>query len=161
MHMAIGPKETFQLLKSAIRNNSINLERSKTKEAVFWRMPERLQQVLNETPTHNCITVCANSFGTPWTISGFNSSWQKFKARLYKEGKIGPHLTLYGLRHTVAKVMREMGYDERTIADALGQKTTQMARHYSRGADLEKKMIPVGAALDAEWNKRRTKVVKP
>jgi hypothetical protein len=29
-----------------------------------------------------------------------------------------------------------MGYDERTISDALGQKTIEMARRYARGADL-------------------------
>ena len=30
--------------------------------------------------------------------------------------------------------------DERTIADALGQKTLEMARHYAKGADLKPKM---------------------
>jgi integrase len=39
------------------------------------------------------------------------------------------------LRHTVAVILRECGYDERTIADALGQKTIEMARLYARGAD--------------------------
>ena len=55
------------------------------------------------------------------------------------EGRIGPGLTPYGLRHTDAVILREMGYDERTIADALGQKTIEMARHYAKGADLKAK----------------------
>lgn len=37
-----------------------------------------------------------------------------------------------------------MGYDEITIADVLGQKTIETARHYARSAD---KRIKVGAAV--------------
>ena len=51
--------------------------------------------------------------------------------RLEKAGQIEPGLTLYGLRHTVAVILRECGFDERTIADPV-----EMARHYARGADL-------------------------
>jgi integrase len=65
------------------------------------------------------------------------------------------------LRHTVAVILRESGCDERTIADALGQKTIEMARHYARGADLRGKMRGVVASFDLELNKRRTKIVKP
>jgi len=76
----------------------------------------------------------------PWTQDGFNTSWQKIKKRLEAEGKIGPGLTLYGLRHTVATILREMGYDERTIADAIGQEGIEMARHYAKRADLNPKI---------------------
>jgi len=80
---------------------------------------------------------------------------------LEKAGAIGPGLTLFGLRHTVAVILRESGFDERTIADALGQKTIEMARHYSEGADLKPKMRGVVARFDVELNRRRTKPVKP
>jgi integrase len=81
--------------------------------------------------------------------------------KLEKDGLIGPGLTLYGLRHTVAVILREAGHDERTIADALGQKTIEMARHYAKGADLRGKMFGVVKSFDAELAKRRTKIVKP
>jgi integrase len=74
---------------------------------------------------------------------------------LEKEGKIGPRLTLYGLRHTVAVILRECGMDERTIADALGQKTIEMARHYAKGADLSRKMRGVVKQFDVELARRR------
>ena len=67
----------------------------------------------------------------------------------------------YGLRHTVAVILREAGHDERTIADALGQRTTEMARHYAKGADLKPKMRGVVKSFEAELNKRRTPPVKP
>jgi integrase len=120
-----------------------------------------LTEILAKAPAHDAITLCANSDGRPWTISGFNASWRPVKKRLEREGKIGPGLTLYGLRHTVAVILREIGMDERTIADALGQKTIEMARHYAKGADLKPKMRGVVKSFDAELNKRKTKTVKP
>jgi hypothetical protein len=48
-----------------------------------------------------------------------------------------------------------MGYDERAIADALGQKTVEMARHYAKGADLKRKMRGVVKNFDAELALRR------
>ena len=79
-----------------------------------------------------------------------------------REGKIGPGLALYGLRHTVAVILRELGYDERTIADMLGQKTIEMARLYAKGADLKPKMRGVVKRLDEGLEKRKTnRIVKP
>ena len=105
--------------------------------------------------------LCANSDGRPWTESGFRASWRTLRLRLEREGRIGSGLTLYGLRHTVAVILREIGHDERTIADALGQKTIEMARHYAKGADLRPKMRGVVASFEAEVNRRSTKAVKP
>jgi integrase len=78
--------------------------------------------------------------------------------KLERAGKVGPGLTLYGLRHTVAVILREAGFDERTIADALGQKTIEMARRYARGADLKPKMRGVVKVFNREVNRRRTKL---
>jgi integrase len=64
----------------------------------------------------------------PWTDDGFRASWRKLRIALERQGLVGPSLTLYGLRHTVAVILRESGADERTIADALGQKTIEGAR---------------------------------
>ena len=69
-----------------------------------------------------------------------------------------PGLTIHGLRHTVATILREEGFDERTIADALGQRSESMA---PRDADLTKKMTTVVESFDAAENRRRTKVVNP
>jgi integrase len=76
---------------------------------------------------------------------------------LEKEGRIGSGLTPYGLRHTLAVILREAGCDERTIADALGQRTVEMARHYAKGADLKGKMRGVVKSFYAELAKRRSR----
>ena len=55
-------------------------------------------------------------------------------------------------------ILRECGFDERTIADALGQRTIEMARHYANGADLTIKMRDVAKKFGRKVNRRRTKV---
>ena len=40
------------------------------------------------------------------------------RIRLEKEGRIGAALTLYGLRHTVAVILRESGCDEQVFVCA-------------------------------------------
>jgi len=58
----------------------------------------------------------------------------------------------------VAVILREAGLDERAIADTLGQRTIEMARHYAKGADLTAKMRGVAETFEHEVNRRRTKV---
>lgn len=53
---------------------------------------------------------------------------------------MAPGLTFHGLRHTVARELRELGFDMRMIADMLGQKSESMAAHYSLDADLQEKL---------------------
>jgi integrase len=161
MFTGLGPKDALTLPRSFYRANEIATRRSKTGEPVFWRCPAQLAEILAAAPVHQAITLCANSDGKPWTTSGFRASWRKVRVKVEREGKVGPALTLYGLRHTVAVILREMGYDDRAIADALGQSDPKMALHYAKHADLKKKMRGVVDQLDVELDKRRTKTVNP
>jgi len=161
MFTGLGPKDALGLPKSHYRIEGIATCRSKTGEPVFWPAPKPLRDVLAGSPAHNALTLCANSKGRPWTLSGFRASWRPVRKRLEKAGEVESGLTLYGLRHTVAVILREIGLDERTIADALGQRTTEMARRYAKGADLAPKMRGVARKFEAELNKRETRAVKP
>jgi integrase len=161
MFTGLGPKDALRLPRSFHNAGEIATRRSKTGQPVFWRAPKALQEILSAARAHDAITLCANSNGHPWTESGFRASWRKLRIKLEYEKKVGVGLTLYGLRHTVAVILREAGADERTIADALGQKTIEMARLYAQGADLKRKMRGVVASFDREVNRRRTKIVKP
>lgn len=161
MFTGIGPKDALRLPRTFYKAGEIATRRSKTGEPVFWPVPGALRAILDAASKHDAVTLCANSNGRPWTDDGFRASWRKVRIGLEQQGRVGPSLTLYGLRHTVAVILREAGADERTIADALGQKTIEMARHYARGADLKRKMRGVVASFDREVNRRRTKTVKP
>jgi len=161
MFAGLGPKDALSLSKDRICGGEISTRRSKTGEPLFLPMPETLAKIMRDAPEHSATTVCANSAGMPWTPSGFRASWRPIRKRLEEAGRVQPGLTLYGLRHTVAVILRESGFDERTIADYLGQRTIEMARHYSKGADLQPKMRHVAAEFEVELNKRRSPVVKP
>lgn len=154
----LGPGDVLRLPRTFYKDGTIATRRSKTGEGVFWPTPAPLRVILEEAPRHDAITLCANSAGKPWTESGFRASWRTYRTKLRNAGVIGPGLTLYGLRHTVAVILRECGFDERTIADALGQRTIEMARHYAKGANLAEKMRGVAAHFEREVNRRRTKV---
>jgi len=154
----LGPGDALRLPKTFCKEGAIATSRSKTGEPVYWPAPVPLRTILNNAPKHDAITLCANSDGKPWTVSGFRASWRKVRLKLEAEQRVNSGLTLYGLRHTVAVILRECGYDERTIADALGQKTIEMARLYARGADLTRKMTGVAKKFGREVNRRRTKV---
>ena len=154
----LGPGDALRLPKAFYKDGKIATRRSKTGQPVYWPAPAPLRAVLKDAPNHGAITLCANSDGKPWTVSGFRASWRKFRVKLEADNRINSGLTLYGLRHSVAVILRECGFDERTIADALGQKTIEMARHYAKGADLSKKMEGVAKKFGREVNRRRTKV---
>jgi integrase len=146
MFCGLDPQDAIRLPKTALKEGYIDSRRGKTEQPVWIKLPAALVSILGETPIHEAATVAANSFGQSWTSSGLQSSWQKIKC---------------GLRHSVATILAEMGHDERSIADMLGQKTVEMARHYSKAANRTKKIDNIILAFDTELNKRRTEVVKP
>lgn len=73
--------------------------------------------------------------GLPYTQNGFQRRFFGLIRKLSDAERVGPGLSFHGLRHTVGTRLAEAGCDPRTIAAVLGQQTTAMADHYSRGAD--------------------------
>lgn len=161
MFCGLREGDVLKLPKSAYDGSNIEIATGKTGKRVSWPAPKELRLILDKAPKHDAITLAANSRGLPWTEDGYRSSWRKLKLKLEAEGKIAPRLTIHGLRHTVATILAEEGFNTRTIADALGQKTEAMARHYSKNADIRKNMEEVTRKLDESENKRRAKIVKP
>jgi integrase len=160
MFCALDPGDALKLPRPAICDGALNTNRNKTDVPVWLPLPKAVIESLQVAPMHDAMTVCANSFGKPWTLSGFSASWRTVRQRLENAGQVNSNFTLKGLRHTVATILKEMGCDDCTIADYLGQKTIAMAQHYSRRADTFRKMTPVVASFYEEVNRQRTTVVK-
>jgi hypothetical protein len=38
--------------------------------------------ILKNAPSHDAITLCANSSGEPWTVCGFRASWRRIRLKL-------------------------------------------------------------------------------
>jgi integrase len=119
--------------------------------------PARLVSVLNELHAEFEFAgsrLALNSYGKPWTLDGHKASFFKLVRQWERGGHVGKGLTFHGLRHTAATRLREYGYDLRTIADFLGQKTEGMAGHYARRADLTQKLGAVAATIDKDPRNR-------
>ena len=161
MFTGLDPSDTLNLPKSRVRDRQLVTRRAKTHTEVIVPLVGRLADILDTLPTHDADTLFISGRQKPWTYTGFQTEWRKVKLGLEKAGKIEPGLTLKGLRHTVATILAESGFDERTIADMLGQKTIEMARHYSRRANKSRKLAGVVSEFDAEVSRRRDEIVKP
>jgi integrase len=158
-NFGMDPSDALNLRRSAIKDGAIWLHRAKTDEATGIKIGKRLNDALAAAPSHDAITVLASTHGLPWTYSGFSSVWHRYRAKQVEDGNLARDLTLKGLRHMVATILRELGYTPRQIADLLGQKTDSMPLWYSRDANMIGRNTEAVAALDAEIEKR-TEVVK-
>jgi len=158
MFCGLEPQDAVKLPRNAIVDDKIDTRRGKTSEPVWQPLPSPVLEAIARAPAHSAITLCANSRGRPWTVSGYRASWRPIRQELEERGLVQPGLTLKGLRHTVATILREMGKDYAEIAEFLGQKTEVMAKHYSRRADRSKQMTATVKDLATEVNKRRRKL---
>ena len=158
MFTGLRKGDVLKLTKSAIRNGQIWRRTSKTGQEVSIPIHPDVAQLLAAEPAHDAVTIAVTTNGTPWTISGFNSTFIKAIAKLQGQGVVGEGLTFHGLRHTVGRLLIEAGADIDTVRRWLGQKTLAMAIHYSETADTSERMQRLMTKLDPLGTKRRTKV---
>jgi integrase len=142
--------DALSLPRKAYDGTAIEIRTGKTGQLVWLPCPRPLRAILDEALTRNAnsTTFAINSSNIPWTGNGFRASLAKFIKKLAQKGKVGPGLSPHGLRHSLAVDLRELGFDERAIADFLGQAEIETARGYARGADLRKKMSTIVERLD-------------
>lgn len=159
-YTGLDPSDALGLRRDAIDGGVIWATRGKTGEPVAVPIIGLLRAALERAPKHDAITILASSKGTPWTYDGFSTVWHRWRAKQVEAGLLEKDLTLKGLRHTVATLLREEGRTKGEIADFLGQKTERMAHHYSRDADLAEKNKATAATLQ-DVIEKRTAVVKP
>jgi integrase len=156
MFTGLRKGDVLTLTKNAIRDGRILRRTGKTGQEVLIPIHPDLARLLSEAPHHDAVTVAATTNGTPWTISGFNSTFIKAIAKLEREGRVGDGLTFHGLRHTVGTLLVEAGFNLDTVRRWLGQKTLAMAIHYSATADTSKQMRGVLKKFDPLGSKTRT-----
>jgi integrase len=156
MFTGLRKGDVLRLPKSAIREGRIWRRTAKTGHEMSIPLHPDLVGLLSAAAPHDAITIAATTNGTPWTESGFNSTFIKAIRRLEREGAVEPGLTFHGLRHTVGTMLVEAGFDIDTVRRWLGQKTLAMAIHYSETADTTDRMDGVMARFDPLGSKTRT-----
>lgn len=156
MFTGLRKGDVLGLSKSAIRNDRIWRRTSKTGQEVSIPLHSDLAAILAAASKHNAVTLAATTNGTPWTESGFNSTFIKAIGKLRKEGVVEPGLTFHGLRHTVGTLLTEAGLDIDGVRRWLGQKTLAMAIHYSHTADTTGRLDEALGRFDPLGTKKRT-----
>ena len=155
MYCGLDPVDVRTMPKTAIKAGQINLDRAKTGESLWKPLPRPAFEAWRAAPGHKAMTLCATSKGTPWTKTGLESSWAAVRSKLQRVGLVESGLTMKGLRHTVGTILAEMGLDDRAIADFLGHKTLQSARHYSDRADKTATVTATVMRFNDEIAKRK------
>lgn len=150
----LEPKAALPLPRETYRGGEISTSGSKAGEPVFSPVPQPLAMIIATATKHTSPTLCVASSKQPWTLSGIRASWRPVRTPSEKAGRLKPSLTFHGLRHKLAVIIRAAGHDERTIADAFGRRTIEMARHDARGADLARNMRALITPLRAEFAER-------
>jgi integrase len=110
--------------------------RSKTGVPVHQRLHSELVKILEGVKPG---VLVQNRSGHAYTENGFRAGFFKLIRQLVKEGKVGEGLTFHGLRHFVGTTIVDEGGSSKVVASILGQKTVQMADHYSEEYDRRKK----------------------
>lgn len=90
--------------------------------------------------------ICRNSLGKRYpTENALRKAWQDFKASEAFKAALpaSSDLTLHGLRVTYASELREAGFSDREVADALGDLSESMGKRYSRGAEMRQTNVRV------------------
>jgi integrase len=154
MFTGLRKSDVLSLTKTAIRNGRLWRKTGKTGQEVSVPLHPDLAALLKTLPKHDAVTVAATTYGKPWTVSGFNSSFIKAIAKLQREGFVEAGLTFHGLRHTCGTLLIEAGFDIDTVRRWLGQKTLAMAIHYSQTADTSERMRGMMERFDPLGSKR-------
>lgn len=156
MFTGLRKGDVLALTKGSIRDGRIWKRTGKTGQDVSIPIHPDLANVLNRATSTDAITVAVTTHGTPWTESGFNSTFIKAILKLKRQGLVGDGITFHGLRHTVGTLLVEAGVDIDTVRRWLGQKTLAMAIHYTETADTTERMDGIIGKLDPLGSKRRT-----
>jgi integrase len=156
MFTGLRKSDVLSLTKKAVRNGRMWRRTGKTGQEVSLPIHQDLARILDEAPRHEAITLAATTNGTPWTVSGFNSTFIKTISRLEKQGKVEAGLTFHGLRHTCGTTLVEAGFDIDSVRRWLGQKTLAMAIHYTNTADTSQRLAQMMDQFDPLGSKQRT-----
>ena len=160
MYTGVRREDAVTLLKSALAKGGLAFSTSKNNMQANLSITRYAREAI-DCWQHNATTICANSYGEPWTASGLQASFYKLKKQLEEEGLISPGLNFHGLRHTIGARTRELGFGETDVADILADRSPAMGRKYGEQANIAPKIVNIMSRIEADERKKRSKIVNP
>jgi len=111
-------------------------------------VPEMVRRLNQKKRQARGLSIIATATGTPYTKTGFEAAWYKV---LKHTGLKGKGYTFHGLRHTHGTMRADSGDSEHTIAAALGHKSLQSTRRYTKNANRRRLLEDAQERFAAEW----------
>lgn len=115
----------------------IRWRRNKNNHPIDVAIEGPLATIIDACPSTGS-TLAVNSRGDPWTLSGAQTARKRLMKKLVDAGKVEPGLTFHGLRSTLGAVAAEAGANDKQIAAAIHDGTSEMGALYSRGAERKR-----------------------
>lgn len=147
------------LPRNCVDGDWIGFVQGKTRRPHEAYLGPDLRAVLSQIPAHEATTLLVSSKGTPWTVEGFKTAFDRRRAQLVKAGRIRSGLTFHGLRHTGATILEEHGYEESQTKHFLGHGPKTVSGHYGRSASRRKVVEEMSMVIAEEYRKARGNVV--
>lgn len=152
MYTGMDPIDAISMRTSQYDGSRFTYKRAKTGIVMTKAAPAALRKLLGACPGEY---VCYNGEGKPWIKSSLDTRFKYWRDKLEKAGKIKSGLTMKGLRHTKATILKEIGESDEVIALTLAQNTLEMARHYSRDARKDGLLDAATKKFDREEARRK------
>lgn len=154
MYAGLRKSDALGATKAALIEGAIRVRTSKRGQWVTVPVHPELRAILDAAPFHDALQIAVNSYGKPWTESGFNASFRAIISHLEDVGVIDGGCTFHGLRHTAGTRLREAGAEPDMIRRILGQSSIEMAMHYSETADTTEQARILIAKMDPQGTRR-------
>lgn len=116
-------------------------------------VPELIEELNRRKRSAKGLTIVTARHGRPYSKTGFETAWYKVLkgVGLYRKG-----LKFHGIRHRHGTMRAEAGDSEQTIGAALGHKSAQSSRVYTRTADRTRLLEQSQDRFAAEWQNGKT-----
>jgi integrase len=170
-YLGLREGDILALSLNAYRDGLIKLTTSKTRRALELPVCEDLAAIIDESLRERAAyfarmkradtstTLFVTSRGKPWTIDGFKTSFGKARDALMKAKVIGAGCTFHGLRHGVATILADEGFEDNQTKHLLGHGVESITEHYSRRAKRRKMLTDMTEAIQRVYREAARAVV--
>lgn len=158
--------DVHALTKSADKGEWLETIQGKSRKAqgagklVRLHICPDLRWILDGVGKNDATALCVKDDGTPWAYEGLKTAFQRHRDALEAKGIIAPGVTFHGLRHTVATILEEAGFDELEYRHQMGHGPKTISGHYAMTAERRDLLTRMALTIEERYRFARGNVVK-